>query len=94
MAKMENLSLVEEEVFQFLRKSFNLSPRELKPAFESLLNKLKKLEANKVESRAFAYLDIISWLESKINNEHVQDVIRSKYLKHKEEKARKDSELL
>ena len=32
------------------------------------------------------YLDIISWLESKINNTPVQDVIRQKYLtavKHK-----------
>ena len=28
-----------------------------------------------------AYLDIISWLESKIHNVNVQDVIREKYLK-------------
>jgi hypothetical protein len=28
---------------------------------------------------AFSYLDIISWLESKINNVNVQDVIREKY---------------
>ena len=31
MAKMGNLSLVEEEIFKFLRKSFKLSPRQLKP---------------------------------------------------------------
>lgn len=82
MAKMENLSLVEEEIFLFLRKSFNLSPRELKPEFEKLLAKLKQIENNKFENRAFAYLDIISWLESKINGLKVQDVIRSKYLDH------------
>ena len=29
MAKMENLSLVEEEIFRFLRKSFKLSPGEI-----------------------------------------------------------------
>ena len=29
----------------------------------------------------FAYLEVISWLESKINDEHVQDVIKKKYKK-------------
>lgn len=94
MAKMENLSLVEEEIFQFLRKAFNLSPRELKPEFEKLLAKLKKVENNKFESRAFAYLDIISWLESKISGQKVQDVIREKYLAHKKARLNKASEML
>jgi hypothetical protein len=94
MAKMENLSLVEEEIFQFLRKSFNLSPKQLKPEFEKLLAKLKHIESNKFESRAFAYLDIISWLESKINGEKVQDVIHAKYLERKKIKQNKASELL
>jgi len=93
MAKMENLSLVEEEIFQFLRKAFNLSPKELKPEFEKLLAKLKQIENNKFESRAFAYLDIISWLESKINGQKVQDVIRAKYLEHRKAKQNKASEL-
>ena len=80
MAKMGNLSLVEEEIFKFLRKSFNLSPGRLKPEFEKLLEKLKTYEKNRFETRAFVYLDIISWLESKIEHVPVQDVIRQKYL--------------
>lgn len=80
MSKMENLSVVEEEVFSFLRRSFRLSPKQLKPAFEALLNKLKQLEKNKSEARAFAYLDIISWLESKLKNVPVGEVIRMKVL--------------
>ena len=32
------------------------------------------------ERRAFLYLDIISWLESKIENKPVGEVIRQKYL--------------
>ncbi|WP_317125269.1 hypothetical protein [Flavisolibacter nicotianae] len=94
MAKMENLSLVEEEIFQFLRKAFNLSPRELKPEFEKLLAKLKQIENNKFESRAFAYLDIISWLESKISGQKVQDVIRAKYLERRKIKQSKATEIL
>jgi hypothetical protein len=80
MYKMQNLSTVEEKVFGFLRKSFRLSPKELKPAFEKLLEALQPLEKNRLESRAFMYLDIISWLESKINNNQVQNIIRQKYL--------------
>ena len=80
MAKMENLSKVEEEVFVFLRRSFHVGAHALKPEFEKLLEKLKKYERNPLETRAFSYLDIISWLESKIHNVNVQDVIREKYL--------------
>jgi hypothetical protein len=80
MSKMENLSVVEEEIFKFLRKSFHLSSRQIGPAFENLLAIVKKYERNRFETRAFAYLDIISWLESKIRKVAVQDIIRERYL--------------
>lgn len=80
MYKMQNLSTVEEKVFGFLRSSFGLSPKKLKPAFENLLAQLKPLEKSRIESRAFMYLDIISWLESKINNQCVQQIILQKYI--------------
>jgi hypothetical protein len=81
MAKMQNLSLVEEEIFKFLRKSFYLSARKLKPEFEKLLNTMRQFETSKFETRAFAYLDIISWLESKVSEKQTYEVIREKYLR-------------
>ncbi len=83
MAKMQNLSLVEEEVFKFLRKTFYISAKKLKPEFEKLLNTIKQFETSKFETRAFAYLDVISWLESKVNDKPVYEIIREKYLKGK-----------
>ena len=80
MAKMQNLSVVEEEIFRFLRQSFHLTARQLKPAFEALLQKLKSLEKNPFEARAFAYLDIVSWLESKVCGLPLQSVLKNKYL--------------
>lgn len=80
MAKMENLSVVEEEMFTFLRLSFHLSARNIKPELEKLLHKLKQHENNRLENRAFMYLDVISWLESKISGVAVQEVIRGKFL--------------
>ncbi|HEV2354062.1 MAG TPA: hypothetical protein VGR89_07455, partial [Puia sp.] len=80
MAKMESLSLVEEEIFKFLRKAFTVPPDQLKPEFGILLDRLKTYEKSRFETRAFMYLDVISWLESKIAGVPVQDVIRGKYL--------------
>ena len=80
MAKMGNLSLVEEAIFEFLRSSFHLSARQLQPEFQKLLERLKQVEKNRFETRAFAYLDIISWLESKVDGNKVDDIIRKKYL--------------
>jgi tetratricopeptide (TPR) repeat protein len=83
MAKMQNLTVVEEGIFQFLKKSWNLSPRQLKPELEKLLQKIKHLEKNRFETRAFAYLDIISWLEGKVTGKPMGAIINEKYLQSK-----------
>ncbi|MCG7856450.1 hypothetical protein MD537_05705 [Flavihumibacter sediminis] len=80
MAKMKNLTVVEEEMFRFIRHSFGLSPRKLKPELEKFLQKIKHLEKNRFETRAFAYLDIISWVESKVFEKPMNRVINEKYL--------------
>lgn len=94
MAKMENLGAVEEAVFRFLQRSFHLSAAALKPEFEKLLSTLKQYENNRLEARAFAYLDIISWLESKINNLQVEEVIAAKHRTHKRYDQRQSPSVL
>lgn len=79
MAKMEHLSIVEKEILEFLRASLRISPSQMKEGFRDLLEKLKQYEDDPLEARAFGYLDIISWLESKISGVPVQTVIRRKY---------------
>lgn len=81
MAKMQNLTVIEEEVLRFLRNSFDLSSKKIKPELETLLRKVKHLEKNRFETRAFAYLDIISWLESKVHEKTMSAIIYDKYLK-------------
>jgi hypothetical protein len=80
MAKMQNLNAIEEEIFKFIRTSFQRSPQEIKEEFKHLHRRLKQFEQQKFAARALAYLDIISWLESKIENKKVEDVIHEKYL--------------
>jgi tetratricopeptide (TPR) repeat protein len=83
MAKMKNLTVVEEAIFRFLRKSFELKPAQLKPELEKLLSDIKHLEKNRFQTRSFAYLDIISWLESKVYNKPMSEIIYNKYLQSK-----------
>lgn len=86
MAKMKNLTVVEEGIFHFLKKTWNLPVRQLKPELEALLQKIKHLEKNRFETRSFAYLDIISWLESKVSGKPMGAIIHEKYLQNKRRK--------
>ncbi|MEP6647856.1 MAG: hypothetical protein ABJC12_12275 [Saprospiraceae bacterium] len=86
MAKMENLSLVEEEMFKFLQKSFHLSAQELKPEFIQLLEIIRQFEKSRFETRALVYLDVVSWLESKVYEKPIQEIIRVKYLERQKVK--------
>ncbi len=80
MAKMKTLTVVEEEIFSFLRHSFKLDAKQLKPELKEFLNKIKHLEKNRFETRSFAYLDIISWVESKVYETSMEEIIHKKYL--------------
>ncbi len=83
MAKKENLTVVEEEMFKFLRKSFNVSRNKMQAELENFLDKIKGLEKNRFETRAFAYLDIISWVESKVYHRTMGEILQEKYLQSK-----------
>jgi tetratricopeptide (TPR) repeat protein len=83
MAKMKNLTVVEEAIFKFLRQSLPISPRQLKPEFEKLLHTIKHLEKDRFETRSFAYLDIISWIEGKVYGKSMGEVVHEKYLSSK-----------
>ena len=80
LSKMKNFTVVEEAMLNFLRKSIKLSSKQLNPAFQELLDQIKHLEKNRFQTRAFAYLDVISWLEAKLSGQSMEKVIHGKYL--------------
>ncbi len=83
MEKMKNLTAVEEAVFKFLKNSFEQSPEKIKKALEKLLDQIKHLETSRFETRSFAYLDIISWAESKVKGKTMEQIVHAKFLKSK-----------
>ena len=80
LIKMNDLHEVQKEMIKFIKGLQDIYPHELKQAFIDLHKKLKVYENHPYERRAFLYLDIISWLESKIENKPVSEIIRNKYL--------------
>jgi tetratricopeptide (TPR) repeat protein len=79
IGKMNDQQAVQKEIFQFLRKSGKIKPDELKQEFELLHQRLSLLNENIYERRPFLYLDILSWLQSKIEGKPVKDIVKEKF---------------
>ncbi|WP_224483011.1 hypothetical protein [Robertkochia aurantiaca] len=78
LLKMNDLHEVQKEIIKFLRGLGEIYPHEIRKEFKKLHKTLKRYENHPYEKRAFLYLDILSWLESKIENKPVGEIIREK----------------
>lgn len=79
LSQMGDLHGVQKEILQFLRQLPFTDEKSLLRGFKILHTKLVKLSQQVYEQRPFLYLDIISWLECKIEQKTVQEVIRTKF---------------
>jgi hypothetical protein len=77
--KMEALNATHVEIFAFLRRTPKMTPELVRDEFIGLKERLLIVQNKRFEKRSGLYLDIISWLESKIENRPVQDVIADKF---------------
>ncbi len=93
MAKMQNLTVVEEAMFKFLRNSFHLPRNKMQQELEKFLEQIKQFERNRFETRSFAYLDIISWVESKVHHKPLSEIIAEKYRSRKVRRYGHDAEI-
>ncbi len=84
LIKMDDLHEVQKDMIGFLKGLGDIYPHEIKKEFIKLYEKLKIYEDDPYERRSFLYLDILSWLESKIQNKPVAEIIKDKFkmLKH------------
>jgi hypothetical protein len=65
-------------IMRFLRNLGTISNDQLIDAFVALKAQLRPLTSDPYEKLPFIYFDIISWLESRIDNRTVEEVIREK----------------
>ena len=78
LIKMNDLHEVQKAMIRFVRSLGDIYPHELKASFKSLYKELKEYKKDPYERRSFLYLDVLSWLESKIENRSIGEIIRQK----------------
>jgi tetratricopeptide (TPR) repeat protein len=81
LLKMEDMHEVQKQIIVFIRNIPNIKRENLKNKFIELRDSLLKIKLMPYEKRAFLYLDIIGWLESKIHGKRVEVVLRNQFLK-------------
>ena len=82
LLKMNDLHEVQKEIIRFMRNLNSIYPSDIKKEFIKMRERFIELEKIPYEKRAFLYLDIISWLESKIENRKIGDIIKEKAKLH------------
>jgi len=83
LAKMDDLQEIQKYILQFLRKLSSISPDQLKDELKKSRIDLQKWVNDPFEKRAFLYLDLISWLDSKIENRPIQEILMEKNRKNR-----------
>ncbi len=78
LLKMEDLQQVQQSVLNFIRRSVYMDRKDMKPHFDKLKQELENILYDKYESRPLLYLDLHSWLQSKIEDRPVEEVIQEK----------------
>ena len=78
LLKMGELEKVHSEILRFVRRTPKMQKSNLVLEFQKLRNKLVVIEKERFEKRPFLYLDIISWLDSKINRVSMVEAIRAR----------------
>jgi len=78
LLKQEEIQGVQRAIFDFLKKIPNMKEEDLISSFMKLEKQLIDIRENKYEQRAFLYLDIISWLQSKIQRRPIMAVMQEK----------------
>lgn len=84
LGKMKDLHEIQKEIFKFLRRTPRMRPSQVEKEFIALKARLEVAKEKPFERRPFLYLDIISWLESKIEKKTVQEIVREKFMARKE----------
>ena len=75
LLKMGELEKVQMEIFRFIRRTPKMNRDSIIDEFKKLREKLAVIENERFEKRPFLYLDIISWLDSKINKVSMVEAI-------------------
>jgi hypothetical protein len=79
IVKMRDMTEMKAELFSFFKSIGSVNAIDLKKEFKNLYERLKPYENHPYERRTFYYLDLLSWLESKITGRSLGEIVRSRF---------------
>ena len=77
--KVKEQGTYHSDVLQFMKKIATTDPHKSIPVFEKFLERLRELQKNPFEKRAFVYLDMISWIESQLAGKPISEISQEKF---------------
>ena len=82
--KMNDMHGVQKVLISFLKRLNHIYAGEFKQELRTLYDRIKPYETHPYERRTFFYLDIVSWLESKLEERSVEEIVSAKFRKQME----------
>lgn len=76
LMKMKDINLFQKEILRFIRRTPNMNNQTIKKDFVNLKTTLLEIKKLPYEQRPFLYFDIISWLDSKIDEVSMVEAIK------------------
>jgi tetratricopeptide (TPR) repeat protein len=77
-SKMRDLNEVQIVLFQFFKNNLDMHKKDLINNLQALKKDVLRLEKNPYEGRTFHHLDIIAWIESRIQGKTIGEIIQGK----------------
>lgn len=79
LIKMNDMYNVQKEMLTFLKRLHSITASEVRGEIKKLYETLKQYEGDSYEQRPFLYMDILSWLQSKIEGKSFEKIIQEKF---------------
>lgn len=86
ISKMQDTSKLQKASIGFFRRLINAKSDDTAKLFLDFRKKLSELKAEEFEKRSFIFLDIESWVESKIQHKTLAQVVKERYERRLESK--------
>ncbi len=79
IVKMKDMTEMKDELLSFFKSFGNVNAIDLKKELKFLYERLKPYENHPYERRTFYYIDLLAWLESKITDRSMGEIVRARF---------------
>lgn len=79
IVKMKDMTEMKAELLSFFKSFGNINALDLKKELKILYERLSPYANHPYERRTFYYIDLLSWLESKITGKSMGEIVRAKF---------------